>query len=204
MRLRNLSHVGLVLAFVSAVSTTGVVAQQTSPVPAKRLAFSGNTDLAGRDLQQIFDTTLDACMAACVDNNACTALTFNARNGSCFPKADVTGAAPFSGAFSGIVLETDAKVMARAADRGRAIGFLPVSRIEGARSRVAEFGKDHDTGTASVDELRAAFLDALANDDAEKTQRILGTLIVLTDAADLWVDYARRTLDNDGSNDVAI
>ena len=67
-------------------------------VPVKRLAISENTDLPGGDIASIFDTTLDACEAACLTNKQCQAFTFNTKNGSCFAKKGQGDPQPFDGA----------------------------------------------------------------------------------------------------------
>ena len=68
-------------------------------IPAKRLTLSENTDLSGGDITAIFDTTLEACEAACLTNSQCQAFTFNTRNGSCFPKSSASAGAYFDGAY---------------------------------------------------------------------------------------------------------
>lgn len=204
MRLCSVPRLFLVLATVLGASGQGAMAQQVSPVPPKRMAFSNGVDLVGRDLQQIFDTSLEACVAACVGNEACTAITYNARNGSCFPKTDVTGSTPFKGAFSGVVLKTDAQVLARGLTRAKAADFLAAGRLDSARALASGMGRKYDTGATSENALRAGFLEAVAAGDAQSAQRLEGALIVLTDAPDLWADYARRELETDGSADTAI
>ncbi|NBT32856.1 MAG: hypothetical protein EBT13_13420, partial [Rhodobacteraceae bacterium] len=55
-------------------------------IPPRHPALSRNIDFYGSDLQNIFDTTLDACQNACLANRDCTAFTFNTRSNACFPK----------------------------------------------------------------------------------------------------------------------
>jgi alpha-2-macroglobulin len=99
----------VVLAFGLALSSpTASLADDL--VPAKRLTLSENTDLPGGDIASIFDTTLDACEAACLTNKQCQAFTFNTRNGSCFPKKNPGEAAYFDGAYSGFVVRAEKSV----------------------------------------------------------------------------------------------
>ncbi|KFI24519.1 hypothetical protein CG50_09795 [Paenirhodobacter enshiensis] len=195
----------LLVTIMALTGASGVMAQaeQPSPIPPKRIAFGEGVDLVGRDLQKIFDTDIEACIAACLDTAACTAVTFNSRNGSCFPKADVTGSTPFNGAFSGLVLAQDPKVLAKGIARAKAAGFLGPDRIEAARRQAEGFGQQHETGLADINALRTEFLKAVAQGDTDAAQRLGGALIVLTDAADLWVDYARRALETEDSQDEA-
>ena len=74
---------GLALGLMGA----GALAQD-SPVPERRLAVTENVDFYGSDLRTIFDSSFDACRAACLAEAECRAFTFNARSGACFPKSE--------------------------------------------------------------------------------------------------------------------
>ena len=102
----------------------GGVASAQSQVPDKRVIFEADLDLVGTDIAQIFDTTLDACQAACLNNARCEAFTFNQISNACFPKRDITGVIPFQGAVSARVYPTDPVVLSAAADRISEISFL--------------------------------------------------------------------------------
>ena len=56
-------------------------------IPERRFVVTQDQDLPGGDVASVFDTTIEACERACLTNPACTAFTFNTRNGSCFPKS---------------------------------------------------------------------------------------------------------------------
>ena len=104
-------------------------------IPDRRLVLSENTDLPGGDLTSIFDTTLEACERACLTNRACTAFTFNTRNGSCFPKSGAGGPATYQGAYSGTVIEGDAAAEAPVSRVWRKISSTaPSSVISSTRS----------------------------------------------------------------------
>jgi uncharacterized protein YfaS (alpha-2-macroglobulin family) len=62
-----------------------------------------DTDLPGSDYSIIRNTDLDACRAACVEDNICRAFTFNAQSNWCFLKGAVGEQTEFSGAISGRV-----------------------------------------------------------------------------------------------------
>ena len=89
-------------------------AQETRLTPEQRVEIRNGTDLPGGDLAQIFDTTFDACRAACLTNSQCTAFTFNTRSNSCFPKSAPGPETPFANAVSGLVLPADPGLETRA------------------------------------------------------------------------------------------
>ena len=93
----------LVFALTSGIALLGApaLAQDRILIPEKRLVLSADTDLPGSDLQSVFNTTLDACQAACLADDACVAFTFNSGAGACFPKSAVGEPVPYEGALSG-------------------------------------------------------------------------------------------------------
>ncbi|MEJ6403399.1 alpha-2-macroglobulin family protein [Yoonia sp. 2307UL14-13] len=99
-------------------------ARADSPVPESRTIYERGIDLVGTDLAQIFDTTLQACEAACQNTAGCQAFTFNQVSNACFPKRDVTNISVFEGAISGRIYPTDQAVLAAAEDRAAELSFL--------------------------------------------------------------------------------
>lgn len=179
------------LAFWIAILAAAPLAAETSPlIPAKRLSLAEGVDLAGQDLQQIFDTTLEACEAACLSNSKCEAITFNARNGSCFPKSGVTGMTPYQGAFSGVVVTAAKGAEARAQSRAADLGFLGKEGLEAAYEQARALGRAHLTNFASPAELAEALAEARARKDWTRAQALAGALLVLEDTADHWIAYA--------------
>ncbi|MBD3788348.1 MAG: hypothetical protein IE922_15555, partial [Sphingomonadales bacterium] len=77
-------------------------AEPSRLIPERRMMMIENRDIAGRDLAQIFDTSFAGCEAACLADPSCEAITFNARNNSCFPKAEPSAMTEYQGAFSGV------------------------------------------------------------------------------------------------------
>ncbi|SOC13718.1 alpha-2-macroglobulin family protein [Rhodobacter maris] len=181
----------LALSF-SFLTALPVLAESALLVPPKRLSVAEGMDLAGRDLAQIFDTTLEACEAACLQDPGCEAITFNARNNSCFPKADVSGMTPYQGAFSGVVLMAAKGAEARAERRAAELGFLRAGALAEATALAAEMGRRHMTNFVSEAELQGALAAARTAGDTVRMRALTGALIVLTDAADLWTDYAAQ------------
>src|SRR5690606_27849315 len=103
------------------------------------------TDLPGGDISSIFDTTQDACERACITNTRCDAYTFNARNGSCFLKADPGEATSFAGAQSAWIVAGDAALIAGASERRDELDFVPDWEISGAYDMAATMGRTHAT-----------------------------------------------------------
>ncbi|MDO6591814.1 alpha-2-macroglobulin family protein [Loktanella sp. D2R18] len=160
-------------SFIFAIATIvagGVAAQEQ--VPAARTIYERGVDLVGTDLAQIFDTTAAACEAACLNNSACTAFTFNQRSNACFPKTNVTDFVPFEGALSARVYATDPAVLAGAAARMAELNFLR--------------GGDFET---------AANLARLSNQpirNASQSQRAAWDRALATDLAIDWIAFGRN------------
>ncbi len=192
--LRNLMKTCAMLGILMAGP---LAAQDRSVVPERRLSYAEGVDLAGRDLAQIFDTTLPGCAAACLADAQCQAITFNARNNSCFPKADVTGSSPYAGAVSAMVLHTDGA--ARARSRVPDLAFLSPDDLTAAQDMARDMGPRYLTGFAAPEGIEAALREARAAQNLERAQQLQGALIVLTDAADRWTDFAALELAQDGS-----
>jgi len=171
-----------------------VSAQDSTFVPARRLVMTENLDLVGTDLAQIFDTTLEACEAACILNPACQALTFNARTNSCFPKTDVTGQSPYQGAYSAWVRPAAAGAERRAADRAADLGFLGQDDFAAAYEQAATLAHTHLTGDWSEAELLGAMVEARAAGEYAKAMLLQGAALNLSDAPDQWLEYARLLL----------
>ena len=182
----------LPLAFSAASSATA----QQMPLPVARMSFAEGMDLVGRDLAQMFDTTLEACEAACLARPECAAITFNARSNSCFPKAEITGMTPYQGAFSGVRIATPKPVQDRAVGRAADLGFLRPDSLETARDMALGMGRQHLTNFASPTELAQALADARAGNDRARMTALTGALIVLEDRADMWLEYARLALED--------
>lgn len=169
-------------------------AQDDPLVPPRRAIFTEGLDLAGRDLAQLFDTTLEACEAACLANPECEAFTFNARNNSCFPKAGVSGASAYQGAYSAYLRAAAAGAGDRARARAADLDFLPPGALSGAFAMARALGRDHMTGDWSEADLQTAVAAARQRGDMVGAVRLQGALLNLGDSADQWLEYARLTL----------
>ncbi|MBL4928290.1 alpha-2-macroglobulin family protein [Tabrizicola sp. KVB23] len=161
-------------------------------IPQKRLAISENTDLPGGDLASIFDTTLEACERACLSNKACTAFTFNTRNGSCFPKSGPGEAAPFINAYSGFVIPASKGAEALATTRAAELTFVGSWEYGSITGQAADLANQHTTNGYSAEEHLASAADAEAQNDLRGAANFTGAAVNLSDSAADWLEYSRR------------
>ncbi|GGH43197.1 alpha-2-macroglobulin family protein [Frigidibacter albus] len=179
---------------------------QTGPlVPERRLVMTVGVDFPGGDIQSIFDTSLEACQAACLANASCTAFTFNSRSGSCFPKNGVSDMQPYDGAYSGWVREAEAGLAARAATRAGELDFLQEYDFTVAYEQAMGLAGRHTTGDWTAEDLLAVAARDRAEGNYTSAAELQGAALNLTDAADQWVEYSRLLLlaqvsDNDRSD----
>ena len=59
---------GFIVAALSGLLITGTAMAEDGPIPERRVSLRADIDMPGGDLAQIFDTTLQACMQACLGN----------------------------------------------------------------------------------------------------------------------------------------
>ena len=164
-------------------------------IPDRRILLSENTDLPGGDIASVFDTTIEACERACLANPQCQALTFNARNGSCFLKGTTGQPTAFTWALSGILVQSDAALRAQAPERRAELAFLTDGDIAQARIQAGQLGNEHPTnGFTDAEHLQSA-ADAEANGNPALAAQFAGAAVNVTDAPATWAEYARLLLD---------
>lgn len=163
---------------------------EDTPIPQKRMVLTVGQDVMGRDLTRLFDTTFDACRAACEAEEACTAFTFNTKANSCFPKTDVTGTTPFEGAQSGRIIVTPEGDLARAAIRAEDLVYIGERSLNAARDLAYQIGWIHPAGQYSATQMLSAARDRRNDGNLLHAMRWTGGAVAETDAADQWVDYA--------------
>jgi len=169
-------------------------------IPERRLSVERDTDFFGGDLRAIFDTTFEMCRAACLTDAQCRAFTFNTRSRACFPKSSITDRQPYSGALSAIVTDVSAADLVRAENRKAELSFLSAGDFAAALDEAAALPARHPTtGLTAVDLLQGA-REARAGGNTGGALVFTGMAVGLTDAADLWVEYARLAL-NAPAND---
>ncbi len=187
-------------AALAGIMLAGPASAQDAPLPERRLTLRADTDMPGGDLAQIFDTTLQACIQACLGNDQCQALTYNERSRACFPKGDAGTPAPFQGAVSGFVVPAPAERIQRAADRAKAAPFITSADLAAAagqaRTFVAMYPALGTEGTPASD-VRPLEYDGRTADAA----RLLASFVARDDNAEDWVDLARLTLQTTEDSD---
>ena len=191
---------GFIVAALSGLLITGTAMAEDGPIPERRVSLRADIDMPGGDLAQIFDTTLQACMQACLGNAECKALTYNARSRACFPKGDAGAPAPFADAVSGYVVTPTPDRIARAKARAAAAPFLKPEDLSAALTQARTFAAMRSAViTASEDraDVRALEYDGRPKEAAD----LLGTYVGRDDLAQDWVDLARLTVRSAESND---
>ncbi len=188
------------LALCAGVVAGPVVAENL--IPEKRFIQSQDADLPGGDIASLFDTTLEACQRACVNTKGCTAFTFNARNGSCFPKANPGQGAFYQGATSGRIVVAPSAVVNNAAARRSELDFVSDSDVAGAFDQALALSNTHFAGTRNAEDLLSYAVDASTTGDWLTAANTAGTALTITDSADNWHDYAQfLILDGDNVSD---
>lgn len=183
-------------AFVAAVlmtfSATAVLAQDfgETAIPERRAAISRDVDLPGGDIASYFDTTLDACQAACLAEAQCTAFTYNQRSSSCFIKADAGAPVPFAGAISAQVVVTDPAIVTQGAGRTADLAFLEDDALTNATALARDIGRYHAADGFGVEELIRAAQQAAQANDLMGAFRFTGAALSQSDDFDLWLRYA--------------
>ena len=180
-----------ILLAALAVLASALPALADPLVPERRLIVTRDTDFFGGDLQPLFDTTLAACQAQCLNDPACKAFTFNRRSNACFPKTGVSDRQPYEGALSAIVVEGDAAISARAETRAGDLGFLSDSDFRNALSEAAALAVRHGSGEWAPEQLIQSAREAEAAGNTDNASFWTGAALAQTDDAALWADYAR-------------
>ena len=175
--------------------STGAMAQGLEgPVPDTRITLTRDVDLPGGDLRSIFDTTLEACQAACLTDSACRAFTFNSRSNSCFPKSAANDTEPYVGAISGRVIATDPAVLAQASTRRAELSFVSDQDIEKAVKLARTLGRTAIADTAGVEDLLQSAQSKRAGGWRDLALADVAAAISLSDSPDLWAYYAEIAL----------
>lgn len=167
------------------------LAQDASVIPGKRLIIQQNTDLPGGDIASLFDITGEACEAACHNDPACRAITYNEGTSACFPKSDPGPPVPYQRAYSAYVQTKAPEDLIRARARAEAAPFLDQAGIEEVRALAQGLPHAHTTdfGVSPAD-LRRMATEARKAGNPDRALQLAGAALVLTDTADDWLAYA--------------
>ncbi len=181
-------YLALCCIFVIGLVTT---LQARQSVPERRLVVSEGVDFYGSDLKAIFDTSFEACQNACLSDPACRAFTFNTRSNACFPKSDIAERAPYDGAISAVVLNTDPAILDASTARAEDLSFLSSQDLAAARDQALAIGRLHPTGNWTLDDLLVSARDMAAQGNFVGALRWTGAAVSISDASDHWLEYGR-------------
>jgi alpha-2-macroglobulin len=186
------------LVGLSLIVAGGAAAQDL--LPPKRSVMVQDVDLPGGDLRSLFNTTLEACERACQIDNACTAFTFNSRNGSCFPKANPGEGAPYRGAISARIVAASAATLARATERRADLAFLRPWQFEQVLEQARTLGRNHLTQGLTQADLRAAAVAARQAGDLAYAAQLFGAAASAGDDAADWQAMGLALLGQSGGD----
>ncbi|WP_419740225.1 alpha-2-macroglobulin family protein [Ruegeria sp.] len=169
--------------------TLGALAQ--TAVPEFRYITTRDADFYGSDLDALFDTDLKSCIRACSANQSCTAFTYNTRSDACFPKSGVNRQEPYQGAVSAQKAFTPEQTLILGKTRAEALTFLGQKDLNEAFQQARDLGFRHSAGGRDLQTL----LESALNADTDRLAMLwTGEAVTLSDASDLWVEYARLLL----------
>ncbi|WP_072506221.1 alpha-2-macroglobulin family protein [Phaeobacter porticola] len=131
-----------------------------------------------------------SCARACSAQSDCVGFAFNSRSNACFPKSAMDQPSPYEGAFSALKLDASARLQQGADQRAAQLQGLQEADLTAAVKQAENLGLRFPTGEASVGDLTAA----AQNSTPTAALRWLAEAVVLSDRADLWLDYARALL----------
>ncbi len=169
--------------------TLGALAQ--TAVPEFRYITTRDADFYGSDLDALFDTDLKSCIRACSANQSCTAFTYNTRSDACFPKSGVNRQEPYQGAVSAQKAFTPEQTLILGKTRAEALTFFSQKDLNEAFQQARDLGFRHSAGGRDLQTL----LESARNADTDRLAMLwTGAAVTLSDASDLWVEYARLLL----------
>ncbi len=184
----------ILLAVFLAVAS-GVACAEERLVPDRRIVVSRDVDFYGSDLQNLFDTTYEACVQTCLANQECVAFTFNKKSNACFPKSAVTDRQDYEGALSAEVMDTPRRTHFLADERAADLTFLRSSDFERAKDLAVNIGRYHAGGPWLVQEMLEAAKDRRVEGNNLSAMRWTGGALAKADRSDLWHEYARLNAD---------
>jgi uncharacterized protein YfaS (alpha-2-macroglobulin family) len=186
-----------ILGMVSLVTASLVtLAQAQEPlIPERWVVVSPNTDFYGADLTPMFDTSYEACIKACLANNACQAFTYNNEKNACFPKTGVDQRDAFEGATSAEVYTSRPDIRRAATTRRAELNFIGEGDLFAAHDLALRIGRLHASGPWTVEEMITAMADRRNRGQIDSAMRWAGGAVAKTDSADLWLQYAQLNLE---------
>ena len=184
-----------ILAVAALIVATALPALADSPIPERRLVVHRNSDFFGADIRQLFDTTYQTCRTACLSDQSCAGFTFNSRSNACFTKSELQSRSAYEGAFSAEVIEVAPDALALAETRRADLAFLRESDLNAALTEAVAVPGRHTNDGWTVAELLQAASNARFEGNPGSALQFTGMALGVSDAADLWTEYARLALD---------
>ena len=176
---------GLIVGLAPQLSTAEPV------VPEFRFQGYNNTDFYGADLQPLFNSTLKDCQRLCEGDAKCAGFVFNQTSSACFPKAEMETPSVYDGAFSAIKREVAQSVQDRAKERTESLLFLTSSDLRAAHDQARDLGLQVMWPTLAVEDIIQKARRLWRGDDPTGAAATMAQAVLVTDAADLWSEYAR-------------
>jgi membrane carboxypeptidase/penicillin-binding protein PbpC len=158
-------------------------------IPPRHPALFRNIDFYGSDLQNIFDTTLDACQNACLANRDCTAFTFNTRSNACFPKRGISDVTPYEGAMAVRMIPAEDGALALAATRAPDLGFVYPQDMSAAYDLALRIGRYYAADERAASELLDIAESRSQSGDPVAAYAFLGAALSLEDSAALRLAF---------------
>ncbi len=179
------------ITYIISIFALSLGALAQTAVPEFRYITTRDADFYGSDLDALFDTDLKSCIRACSANQSCTAFTYNTRSDACFPKSGVNRQEPYQGAVSAQKAFTPEQTRILGNMRAEALTFLSQKDLNEAFQQARDLGFRHSAGGRDLQTL----LESARNADTDRLAMLwTGAAVTLSDAPDLWVEYARLLL----------
>ena len=177
--------------FIFVVLFACFTTQALAELPDRRPVVTRNQDFVGADIQSIFDTALNACQAACIDNKDCRAFTFNQRSSACFLKGTVTEFTPYDGAISARIYDTNPDVLSQETARRADLAFLRADDMVRADRLSGAIGRRHAANEVSLGQLLERTAAQREAGNLLRSLQLAGAALSISDGSELWVEYAR-------------
>ena len=158
----------------------------------RRVETRPDMDYLGFDLRTVKDVSQAQCEAACIDDNACKALTYNVKARWCFLKSDYGQLNPFVGAVAGKITEAAAKADIGAPPK---LIFLSADLQQQAREQKDGLELGDNQQGYGVDNLKAIAQRELLNGNVETAiYNLKGALSLTPNDGALWIELARAAM----------
>jgi uncharacterized protein YfaS (alpha-2-macroglobulin family) len=158
----------------------------------RQLVVTEGADYFGADYDILQDVDLDACKAACRDDEQCKAFTYNVAAGWCFLKDDIGDLRAVEGAISGRVVASSEPSVDVEAERIAELSFLPQSYIDEARRLVGRLSESQSDLSLEAATTQAEAAKA-ANDYLRAANYYRAALRLAPERFRLWTAFADAT-----------